>query len=140
MNQERQFVLFPIGSKRFALPAAQVTELARPDKLQSFPHTTPLHTGVLVRRSHMVPVLDVAQVLIGPNAPTRKFYLIATRKIGRFEEWTAVPVTGECELKRMEMRPSTAKLPSYVSGLLSFDDEIIQVVDLDRIARVEAAV
>ena len=132
-------MLFPIGEKRFALPAAQVTELARPDQLQSFPHTTPLHTGVLVRRNHVVPVFDVAQVLIGPDAPARKFYLIATRKIGKFEEWTAIPVTGECELKRMEMRAPTANLPHYISGLLSLEDEIVQVVDLDGIATVEAA-
>ena len=138
MNQERQFVLFPIGDKRFALPAAQVTELARPDQLQTFPHTTPLHTGVLVRRNHVVPVFDVAQVLIGPNAPSRKFYLIATRKIGKFEEWAAIPVTGECELKRIEMRPRTANLPEYISGLLSLEDEIVQVVDIDGIAAQEA--
>ena len=139
MNQERQFVLFPIGDKRFALPAAQVTELARPDLLQSFPHTTPLHTGVLVRRNHVVPVFDVAQVLVGPDAPVRKFYLIATRKIGHSEEWTAIPVTGECELKRMEMRAKTANLPEYVTGLLSLEDEIVQVIDLDTVAEAEAA-
>ena len=68
-----KFVLFPMGEKRFALPADVVTELAQPDTLQTFPHTTPLLAGVLVRRGCVVPVFDIAQILVGPNAPARKF-------------------------------------------------------------------
>ena len=99
----QKFVLFPLGKKRFAMTAEQVTELAQPDSLQMFPHTTPLMAGVLVRRGRIVPVLDIAQILIGPNAPARKFYLIANRKFGSEMEWTAVPVTGECELLNSEV-------------------------------------
>ena len=33
-EQNNSFVLFPLGKKRFALPAEVVTELARPDRLQ----------------------------------------------------------------------------------------------------------
>ena len=46
MMAENRFVLFPLGGKRFALPASQVTELAQPDTLQTFPHTTKLLAGV----------------------------------------------------------------------------------------------
>lgn len=128
------FVLFPLGKKRFALPADRVTELARPDRLQHFPHTTPVLTGVLVRRGHIVPVCDIAQVLIGPGGPARKFYLIATRQFGRDSEWTAIPVSGECELASAELLPRTGKLPPYVRGLLSLKEEIVEVLDLDGVA------
>ncbi|HYX68607.1 MAG TPA: chemotaxis protein CheW [Terriglobales bacterium] len=133
----RSFVLFPLGKKRFALPAEVVTELARPDRLQSFPHTTALLSGVLVRRAHIVPVFDVAQVLIGPGAPARKFYLIATRKFGSSPEWTAIPVTGECELTTAEVVPPTGKLPDYVAGLLSLEREIVELLDLEKLAEAE---
>ena len=139
MTGKRQFVLFPVGKKRFALPAEQVTELARPDTLQVFPHTTRLHTGVLVRRNHVIPVFDVAQVLLGPHAPARKFYLIANRNIAGHKEWTAVPVTGECELITIEARLRTANMPFYVTCLLSLEDEIVEVIDLDLIASGEVA-
>ncbi len=132
-GEKNSFVLFPLGKKRFALPASQVTELARPDRLQSFPHTTKLLTGVLVRRKHIVPVCDIAQVLIGPNAPARKFYLIAARKFGSASEWTAIPVSGECELSNAEMIPPTGKLPRYVTGLLSLDNEIVEVISLETL-------
>jgi chemotaxis signal transduction protein len=134
-----KFVLFPLGKRRFAMPAEQVTELAQPDSLQTFPHTTPLMSGVLVRRGRIVPVFDVAQVLIGPNAPARKFYLIANRKFGEQREWTAVPVTGECELLNSEMVAPTGRLPRYVIGLLSLEGEIVEVIDLEKLATAEAA-
>ena len=133
------FVLFPLGKKRFALPAERVTELARPDRLQSFPHTTWLLAGVLVRRGRIVPVCDIAQVLIGPSAPARRFYLIATRCFEGAVEGTAIPVSGECELVRTGMIPPTGKLPDYVCGLLPLDKEIVEVLDLDQLAAGEEA-
>lgn len=138
MTEQRRYVLFPIGKKRFGLPAECVAELARPDRLQTFPHTTRLMTGVLVRRGNIVPVMDVAEVLVGPDAPARKFYLIATRSFGRVAELTALPVTGECELASAELLPPTGRLPHYVVGLLSLQDEIVEVVDLEKIVTREA--
>ena len=131
---QAKFVLFPLGKKRFALPAPQVTELARPDHLQTFPHTTPLLAGVLLRRGRIIPVLDVAQVVIGPNAPGRKFYLIASRAFGRDSEVTAIPVSGECELLAGEPLEPTGRLPKYVTGLLSLPDEIVEILDLESLA------
>ena len=132
------FVLFPLGRKRFALPSDTVTELARPDELQSFPHTTRLLAGVLLRRGRIVPVCDIAPVLVGPDAPARKFYLIASRTFGKAQEWTAIPVTGECELTVADPRPRAGKLPGYVTGLLSLGNEIIEVLDLDKLTEATA--
>lgn len=136
---ESQFVLFPLGDRRFALPAEKVSELARPDRLQTFPHSTPLLTGVLVRRGSIVPVCDVAQILIGNQGPARKFYLIASRQYGRTNEQVALPVTGECELTSAEIVAPTGKLPDYVLGLLTLGKEIIEVVDLEKIVGPEVA-
>ncbi len=131
------FVLFPLGKKRFALPADAVTELARPDRLQSFPQTTKWLSGVLLRRGRIVPVCDVAQFLIGPDAPPRKFFLIANRAFDSSKEWTAIPVSGECELVSTEPLPVTGKLPKYVVSLLSLPDEIVEVLDLDLLNAAE---
>lgn len=130
MSAPKRFVLFPIGKKRFALPAEEVAELAKPDKLQVFPHTTPLMTGVLVRRGSIVPVCDIAQVLVGPTAPPRRFYLIASRDAGRTRNLVALPVSGECELSSIEERPQTGRLPEYVTSLLALEEEIIEVLNL----------
>lgn len=126
------YVLFPVGKKRFALPAAVVTELAQPDRLHTFPHTTPLLIGVLVKRNRVVPVFDVAEVLIGPGAPARKFYLIA-RRSGQQSEWVAIPVTGECELASAIEGPPTKTSGTYMTGELHLGEETVEVVDLDRL-------
>jgi chemotaxis signal transduction protein len=139
ITRERSYVLFPLGEKRFALPAEVVAELARPDKLQSFPHRTPLLAGVLVRRGRIVPVCDVAQVLLGPDAPPRKFYLIAQHQVENQQEWTAIPVTGECELATLAPSPAEGKQPPYVTGVLEAGDETITIVDFEKLISVEAA-
>ena len=135
---DKSYVLFPLGEKRFALPAEIVTELARPDSVQTFPHRTHLLSGVLVRRGRIVPVLDVAQVLVGPAAPPRKFYLIAKCNLESRQELTAVPVTGECELVGGAFLPLTGTEPPYVRGLLAVGDETVSIVSLEKLVSVEA--
>jgi chemotaxis signal transduction protein len=135
---DKSYVLFPLGKQRFALPAEIVTELARPDSVQTFPHRTPLLTGVLVRRGKIVPVCDVAQVLVGPTAPPRKFYLIANCNLESRQELTAVPVTGECELASAARLPLTGQEPAYISGLLAIGDETVSIVALEKLISTEA--
>lgn len=135
---DKSYVLFPLGEKRFALPSEAVTELARPDSLQTFPHRTPLLSGVLVRRGRIVPVCDIAQILIGPAAPARKFYLIANCKFGGHQELMAVPVTGECELASAPLVPFTGREAAYISGLLAVGQEVVEIVALEKIIAAEA--
>ena len=139
VSDEKAFVLFPLGRKRFALPAEKVTELAKPDRLQMFPQRTPLLAGVLVRRGRIVPVCDVARALVGPDAPAKKFYLIANRQFESRKEWTAIPVTGECELTNTQPQQPNSKLPDYVMGVLSLENEIVEVLDLEKLIAAEAA-
>jgi chemotaxis signal transduction protein len=135
---DKSYVLFPLGKQRFALPAEIVTELARPDSVQTFPHRTPLLTGVLVRRGKIVPVCDVALVLVGAAAPPRKFYLIANCNLESRQELTAVPVTGECELASAARVPLTGDEPFYISGLLAIGDETVSIVALEKLISAEA--
>ncbi|HEV3038381.1 MAG TPA: chemotaxis protein CheW [Candidatus Angelobacter sp.] len=136
---EKSFVIFPLGTRRFAFPADDVTELAKPDHLQVFPHRTAMLAGVLVRRGRIIPVLDVAQVLVGPKAPPRKFYLIVNRQCGLRQERTAIPVSGECELTTAELHVSSGTTSRYVTGFLSLSNEVIEVVALEKLVGEEAS-
>jgi|SRR5579872_1884624 len=131
----QSFVVFPLGSKRFAIKAEFVTELAHPDSLQIFPHTTPLITGVLVRRARIIPVCDIASALMGGEMPPRKYYLIAKRQMGSGVELMAIPVSGDCELATGEIKPAPpmCRLPHYATGVLPLEHELIEVVDLDKL-------
>ncbi|HMF91969.1 MAG TPA: chemotaxis protein CheW [Candidatus Angelobacter sp.] len=138
-GREKSYVLFPMGEKRFALPAEVVAELARPDHLQRFPHRTPMLAGVLVRRGRIVPVCDVAQILLGPDAPPRKFFLIANCQVGSSQEWTAIPVTGECELASLEPARVVEGAPAYVTGSVTAGAETVAVVDLEKLLAMETS-
>ncbi len=134
MSTTSSFVLFPMGEKHFALPADRVTELAHVDEPQTIPHTTPFLTGVLVRRGEVIPVWDIAPSLVGPDAPARKFYLIARRRFGSAEESTAIPVSGDCELLNKEMIAPASRTAPYVEGLLTLENEVVEVINLEMLA------
>src|SRR5436305_13317573 len=77
------FVVFPMGKKRFVLSAEQVSELSRQrergaEEQQTFPHTPRMLTGVVLRRNQIVPVADIARVFVWPKVPERRLYLITT--------------------------------------------------------------
>jgi len=142
LTERQMFVVFPMGTKRFAFPADQVSELGRQkrgekDEQQKFPHTTPLLTGVVVRRNEIVPVADIAPLLAGNDVIERKFYLVLDRSAKGKASRTAIPVTGECELAEAALLPREGKLPAYVSGRLSLKDEIVEVLDFERLMSAE---
>jgi len=129
----QSFVLLHMGDRRFALPASRVAELVPLGRIHTFPHTTPLIEGVLLRRGHIVPVCDFAQILLKSRPPARRYYLIVRRKFDVGAEWTALPVTGECELIASEMLPATGDHPLHVAGWLSHDGEVVEVLDLEQL-------
>jgi chemotaxis signal transduction protein len=127
------FVLLQLGSRRFALPASQVAELAPPLKIHMFPHTSDIVSGVIIRRSRIVPVYDASSVLIGRSSNVHRFYLIARREFGTASELSAIPVDGECELVTAEMQPRHPEQPVYVVGRVPVADELVDVLDFEAV-------
>jgi purine-binding chemotaxis protein CheW len=125
-------VVFPLGDHRFALPTAEVVELFREGKTQTFPHTTPAVEGVLVRRGQILPVWDIAAQLRTKN-DARKFWLVTTRNFAG-EEPTAIPVSGQCQMLRAEIQPPADRSAEYVRGVLVLDGETVEVLDLRRLS------
>jgi chemotaxis signal transduction protein len=124
------FVLLQIGNRRFALPADAVMELAPPVRLHSFPHTSPLVAGVIVRRGRIVPVYDAASALGAGASSGQRFFLLARRPVGKRGEPCAIPVNGQCELATCEMRPPEAGRPAYIVGTVAMGEESLDVLDL----------
>jgi chemotaxis signal transduction protein len=138
-TKDNSFVLLQVGQRRVALPAALVAELAPPVRLHTFPHTTPLLAGVIVRRGRVVPVIDTEPVLGGKSPLSHRFYLIARRQVGNAEELGAIPVNGECELASGEMQPPAMDRPAYVAGTLAVGDDSFDVLNLDAFSAANSA-
>ena len=78
------FVLFQVGARRVALSQDRVAELIASPILFSFPHTSPLITGVVLRRGRIVPVLDLGPGLLGEPSPPARFFLVVERHFSIF--------------------------------------------------------
>ena len=127
------YVLLQLANRRFALPSAIVSELAPPVRLHTFPHTSTLVSGVIVRRGRIVPVYDVASILLGRTSPVHRFYLIARRNFPDGPESSAIPVSGECELVTAELQEASDNTLPHISGRLLVDDESIEVLNFDAL-------
>ena len=125
------FVLFQIGSRRVALPRESVAELIASPTLFSFPHTTPLITGVALRRGRIVPILDLGPGLLGGPSPEARFFLVVERREPRISERCAIPVQGECELVSGDMLPASRQ-DEFVTGCLDLNGEQIDIIDLEK--------
>ena len=132
----KSYVLLRIGDRRFALPSAEVSELAPPVRLHQFPHNSPLVSGIIVRRGRLVPVYDVCPLLTGKNSPSHQFYLVARRHFGSASEPAAIPVNGDSELVTADAVQVTS--PKYVSGMLMIGEESIEVLNLDSLVAPES--
>ena len=128
------YVIFSLGERRYALDSTDVAELLLAAQVHTFPHTTAGLAGVLVHRNAGLPVWDVAQVLIGPGGAPQKYFLIARCKFAGTEEWTAIPVSAECQMLRAEMLPAAECSPEYVRGVLSLEAQSVEVLNLELLA------
>jgi len=135
----QSFVLLRLGERRFALPAAEVSELVAPSRIFRFPHRSPALEGVILRRGRMIPICDIGQQLNGRKIVDRRFFLLATRRFGAQLDWIAVPVSGECELINTDMTEATASDSPHVAGWLSYGGEVIEVLRLGSLTPAEAS-
>jgi chemotaxis signal transduction protein len=131
--QRDSFVLLQLGPQRFALPASAVAELAPPVRLHSFPQTSPLLSGVIVRRGRILPVYDAACALYGTKSLAHRFYLVARRQFGKASEMSAIPVDGECELVSAEILPRAENAPAYVCCEILVGEESVGVLDIETL-------
>lgn len=125
------FLVLRVGTRRIALPREEVAELIASPQLFSFPHTTPLISGVVLRRGRILPVLDLGPCVLGKPSPATRFFLVVERQISNQPEKCAIPVQGGCELVSGVMRPGEHEL-DFMAGWLDIDGDQIEVLDLER--------
>jgi hypothetical protein len=129
------FVLLQIAGRRFAIAANTIAELAPPVRLHSFPHGSPLLTGVIVRRGRIVPVFDASRALSGRASLGHRFFLIARQQFGDIAEMGAIPLDGECELISGSPRFVASDRPAYVTSEIEVGPDWVGVLDLQEFVR-----
>lgn len=124
------FVVTQIGNRRVALPGEGVSELIASPVVHTFPHTTPLLAGVVVRRGCILAVLDLGFGVFGKQSPPGRFFLVFERQVGGRKDHCAIPIQGQCEFVSGFLFPSEEKDAPAI-GFLDLNGERIPVLDLE---------
>jgi len=131
-----RYILFPVGGKRYALPAGMIAELALEGETQVFPHHTALLRGVQLRRGRLMAVCDIRPMVGEGLSPENGRRLIVRCRIADQQELMALMVGGECEIREAEATPPSKGLPEYVTSLLVLAGETIEVLDLEKMLQI----
>jgi chemotaxis signal transduction protein len=132
IEQVPSFVVAQIGSRRIALQSSGIAELILSPQLHTFPHTTSLIVGVVLRRGRVLPVLDMGLGLLGVPSADAKFYLVIERHVANFPDRYAIPVDGECELVSGIMFPPIDE-NGFAIGRLDIAGDMIDVIDFEKV-------
>jgi chemotaxis signal transduction protein len=132
LEQIPSFVVAQIGSRRIALQSSGIAELILSPQLHTFPHTTSLIVGVVLRRGRVLPVLDMGLGLLGVPSADAKFYLVIERHVANFPDRYAIPVDGECELISGIMFPPNDE-NRFAIGRLDLAGDMIDVIDFEKV-------
>jgi chemotaxis signal transduction protein len=132
LEQIPSFVVAQIGPRRVALQSSEIAELILSPQLHTFPHTTSLIVGVVLRRGRVLPVLDMGLGLLGIPSADAKFYLVIERHVANFPDRYAIPVDGECELVTGIMFPPNED-NAFAIGRLDLAGDVIDVIDFEKV-------
>jgi purine-binding chemotaxis protein CheW len=133
-------VVFRLGTRTMAIPLAAVSEIARPPKVTRLPHVPGWVLGIANLRGDIVSMLDLEGFFSGKAGKTsHEQRMLALRPAGD-EVRTAVLVDSVDGIQAFEdariarvTRGYDAEVAPYARGLYQMDDELVVVVDADRL-------
>jgi purine-binding chemotaxis protein CheW len=121
-------VRFRLGDESFALPVAQVLEVADLGALAPVPGAPPSVLGVRNLRGQVLPVIDLATVL-GTARAQEAEKLVITEEAGRRAGFAIDEVTDVAELQG----PVHETDSPYLSGSALVEGDLIGIVDVERV-------
>lgn len=121
-------VRFRLGDESFALPVAQVLEVAELGALAPVPGAPPSVLGVRNLRGQVLPVIDLGTVLGTARAQGAE-KLVITEESGRRAGFAIDEVTDVSELPG----PMQDSDSPYLSGSTLVEGGLVGIVDVERV-------
>jgi chemotaxis signal transduction protein len=122
------YVQMQVASEAYAIPVERVVEVARLGTVTAVPGSRPELLGVLSIRGHILPVVDLAQVL-GISRPGPPSQLLVAES-GGLEAGLAIDEVTEVA----EMPEATADTESaLLSGATLTDGTLVGVIDVPAV-------
>jgi purine-binding chemotaxis protein CheW len=132
------YVTFTVGGQLFGLPIGHVQDVFKPAKITRVPLAGPEIAGVLNLRGRIVTVINLANRLDLAGSGTTAAPMAIGIETGTESFGLLVDKVGEVlKLADDEREPNPVnldrKLARVSAGVFRLDDEILMVLDIDRI-------
>jgi purine-binding chemotaxis protein CheW len=138
MRQEIQFACFRVGAELYALDIMKIKEIIRPQKLTPIPKAPSFIEGVINLRGVVIPVADLRKRFDQPTSQdNRKNRIVICSLAGKIIGLLVDEVTEVRRYGRKEIAPAPEFISGahadYFLGVACRDDELIMLVDLERV-------
>ena len=134
-------LLFLLGGERYALPCERVETVVPLVRLRSLPHAPAAVAGLLNYRGALVPVIDLAQLVLQRPCVERLNTRIILARFRRAPDWEhLLGLLTERVIDTLQCEPETA-LPTgvriettpFLGGLVQTGEGLAQFVLLDEL-------
>jgi purine-binding chemotaxis protein CheW len=142
-----EFVSLTAGDQGFCIPITRIREIRRWTQVTALPHADAAVLGVMNLRGAVIPIIDLAARLgIGASSNGQRSVIVVvtvgTRVMGLLVESVSEILTTTSDSIRPNPMPRKDSTANSIVGLLSFEDTMLRVLDLDSLfgqMRVDAA-
>jgi purine-binding chemotaxis protein CheW len=137
-GEERQLVVFQLGSELYGVEIARVHEIIRLQPVTRVPRAPAFVEGVINLRGKVIPVIDLRRRFGLPSADHTRASRIVVVEIG--DQVVGIVVDGVSEVLRV--KTSIIEPPSpvvtgvdseYLHGIARLTDRLVILLDLDRV-------
>lgn len=130
-----EFLAFPLGPNRYALPVERIREIVRFRRITPVPRVPSEVLGIISLRGEIVQVVDLGRLLGGdPSRPTPTSRIVVLH--GEERESAGLLVENVASVLRVSeaaFRDAPDSETDFVSGLCEDEGEFISILNLERV-------
>jgi len=133
-----EFISLVAGQQSFCIELNRIREIRRWEPVTMLPHSPAFVLGVVNLRGAVIPIIDLAGKLgFPPLQPTKRNVIIITnfgdQVIGLLVESVSEILTVKLSEVKEAPRVKEDMSNSAIRGVISIEDDMIRVIDLDAL-------
>jgi len=138
ISEQLQYVVFTLHHEKYGINVMQVQEVLREIEVSPVPGAPEFVLGIINLRGNVVSVIDArTRFAIAPKAYDDKTRIIVTRVHQQMRGILVDSVAEVVNVMRSEIEAAPnaghSKTSQFIEGIVSKDDSILIVVDLDKL-------
>ena len=143
--EKKEFLAFTLGSEEYCIDILKVQEIRGYETVTPLPNTPAFMKGVVNLRGIIVPIIDLRMKLHLQKVEYDQFTVVIVLGIrGRVIGVVVDSVSDVVALEAEEIKPApqmgAAIKTDYINGLVSIDQRLLIIIDIEKLATMEELV